>query len=93
MAIDNVEHSVHEDSPYNITLTLQNDLDDSFFRVYKNGQSLDIDGMRYMYTIVGRVCILILTSVQRDDTAVFQIEVWNLAGRVVQYNCVTVLCE
>ena len=90
---DNIEHSVHEDSSLSLTLTLQNDLGDVFFRVYKNGRLLDIDGIRYRYTIVDNVHTLMLTSAQRDDTAVFQMEVWNLAGRIVQYNYVTVLCE
>ena len=89
----NNEHIFEEDSTYNISLALKSGSEFASFRVYKDGNLLGIDGIHYQYTVGINVHTLTLNSVQMRDSGVFQMELHNLAGAVVEYNYVTVKCE
>ena len=88
-----VIHTVSEDASLVLTLRLQDPSLQPLFRTYKNGQLLTIDGTRYQYTGMGAVHTLTITSVQKEDRGVFQLEVQNLAGKTVLYNHIRVSCK
>jgi hypothetical protein len=85
-----VIHTVSEDASLVLTLRLQDPSLQPFFRTYKNGQLLTIDGTRYQYTGMGAVHTLTIASARKEDRGVFQLEVQNLAGKTVLYNHIRV---